>query len=170
MRRWCDERERFDLYGVVVEAAMPASLIGRSGSSAFRLSATTVTMSLTGSCFSTESAPRPFHHGIRGRGGTIFGSALPSDNGRSKRTCELTSSIVPRGTSFHRSVEIEFPPIAFDPARFSCCCRGLFPSPAELGAVNPDAVHDHGQATGQGYDRLFHPAAPGDLHGPGLEP
>src|SRR5215204_4596151 len=33
----------------------------------------------------------------------------------SKRTCELTSSIVPRGTSFHRSVELEFPPIAFDP-------------------------------------------------------
>ena len=42
-------------------------------------------------------------------------------NGRSKRTCELTSSIVPRGTSFHRSVELEFPPIGFDPARFSCC-------------------------------------------------
>ena len=34
---------------------------------------------------------------------------------RSKRTYELTSSIVPRGTSFHRSVELEFPPIAFDP-------------------------------------------------------
>ena len=29
-------------------------------------------------------------------------------NGRSKRTNELTSSIVPRGTSFHRSVELEF--------------------------------------------------------------
>jgi hypothetical protein len=43
---------------------MSASLIGRSGSSAFRLSTTTVSMSLTGSCFSTESAPRPFHHGI----------------------------------------------------------------------------------------------------------
>ncbi len=55
---------------------MSASLIGRLGSSAFRLSATTVSMSLTGSCFSSESAPRPFHHGIRGRGGTIFGSAL----------------------------------------------------------------------------------------------
>jgi hypothetical protein len=65
-------------------------------------------------------------------------------NDRSKRTYELTSSIVPRGTSFHRSVELEFPPIAFDPARFSCCCRGLFPGPLELGAVNPDAVHDHG--------------------------
>src|SRR5262252_10652284 len=63
---------------------------------------------------------------------------------RSKRTCELTSSIVPRGTSFHRSVELEFSPIAFDPAAFSCCCRGLFSSPAELGAINPDAVHDHG--------------------------
>ena len=56
-------------------------------------------------------------------------------NGRSKRTCELTSSIVPRGTSFHRSVEFKIPSIGFDPARFSCCCRGLFPGPAELGAL-----------------------------------
>ena len=30
-------------------------------------------------------------------------------NGRSKRPCELTSSIVPRGTSFYRRVELEFP-------------------------------------------------------------
>ena len=37
--------------------AMSASLIGHSGSSAFRLSTTTVSMSLTGSCFSSESAP-----------------------------------------------------------------------------------------------------------------
>src|SRR5258708_5558662 len=42
---------------------MSASLIGRLGSSAFRLSTTTVSMSLAGSCFSSESAPRPFHHG-----------------------------------------------------------------------------------------------------------
>jgi len=35
--------------------------------------------------------------------------------GGSKRTCELTSSIVPRGTSLHRLVEFEFPPIALDP-------------------------------------------------------
>ena len=52
-------------------SAMSASLIGRLGSSAFRLSTTAVSMSLTGSRFSSESAPRPFHHGIRGRGGTI---------------------------------------------------------------------------------------------------
>jgi len=80
-------------------------------------------------------------------------------NGRSKRTNELTSSIVPRGTSFHHSVELVFSPIAFDSARFSCrCC--FFPGPAELGAVNPYAVHDHGQPACQSDDRLLHPAAP----------
>ena len=135
---------------------MSASLIGRPGSSAFRLSTTTVSMSLTGSCFSSESAPRPFHHGIRRRGGTIFGTAfgtaLPSGDGRSKRTCELTSSIVPRGTSFHCSVELECPPIGLDSARFSCCCCGLFPGPAELSAINPYAVHNHGQPACQRHD------------------
>ena len=40
---------------------MSASLIGRLGSSAFRLSTTAVSMSLTGSCFSSESAPRPLY-------------------------------------------------------------------------------------------------------------
>src|SRR6187455_3052866 len=45
----------------------------------FQASLTALSMSLTGSCFSPESAPRPFHHGIRGRGGTIFWSALPSN-------------------------------------------------------------------------------------------
>ena len=66
-------------------------------------------------------------------------------NARSKRTYELTSSIVPRGTSFHGLVELEFSPIAFDPERLSCRCE--FPGPAELGAINPYTVHDHGQPT-----------------------
>src|ERR1035441_328942 len=57
--------------------AMSASLIGHLRSSTFRLSTTAVSMSLRGSRFSSEWAPRPFHYGIRGRGGTIFGSALP---------------------------------------------------------------------------------------------
>jgi hypothetical protein len=56
---------------------MSASLIGRSRSSAFRLSTITVSMSLAGSRFSSDSALRPFHHGIRGRGGTIFTASLP---------------------------------------------------------------------------------------------
>src|SRR5450759_2083794 len=58
---------------------LSASLIGRLESSTFRLSNTAVLMSLTGSRFSSESALRPFHHGIRGRGGTICYAALPSD-------------------------------------------------------------------------------------------
>src|SRR5215469_11263844 len=58
--------------------AMSASLIGRLGSSTFRLSNTAVSMSPTGSRFSSESALRPFHYGIRGQGGTISTAALPS--------------------------------------------------------------------------------------------
>ena len=53
--------------------------------------------------------------------------------------------------------------------RGSSRCRSL-PGPAELGTINPDAVHDHGQPAGQSHDRLFHPATPGDLHCPSLKP
>ena len=141
---------------------MSASLIGRSGSSAFKLS-----MSLAGSCFSPESAHRPFHHGIRRQGGTIFRATLPIAVGRSKRTCELTSSIVPRGTPFHHLVELEV--LVMHSVTVSCCSDG-FSGPAELGAVNPDPVHDHGQPACQGDDGLFHSAAPGDLHRPSLKP
>jgi hypothetical protein len=78
-------------------------------------------MSLAGSCFSTESAHRLFHHGIGRQGGAIFRAALPIVGGRSKRTCELTSSIVPRGTSFHH----------WGGARVSshyvCCCAVMLP-------------------------------------------
>src|ERR1022692_4880862 len=59
--------------------AMSASLIGHSGSSTFRLSTPAVSMSLAGPRFSSESALRPFHHGIRRRGGTISYAALPSN-------------------------------------------------------------------------------------------
>ena len=89
--------------------------------------------------------------------------------GRSKRPSGLTSSIVPRGTPFHRWVELELPPIAIDAVRASCCRYGLS-GPSELGAVNPDAVQDHGQPACQRDDRLLFPAAPGDLHRPSLEP
>jgi hypothetical protein len=89
-------------------------------------------------------------------------------NERSKRTHQLTSSIVPRGTSFHRSAELECSPIEIDPARFSCHCDS--PGPLELGTADPYAMHDHGEAACQGYDCLLHSAVPGDLHCPGLEP
>src|SRR5262249_61546830 len=68
----CPRRRGDRINGHFVAVHESASLIGRLGSSAFRLSMTAVSMSLAGSCFSTESAQRPFHHGIRRRGGTIF--------------------------------------------------------------------------------------------------
>jgi|SRR5579862_9750 len=132
---------------------MSASLIGRSGSSTFRLCIAAVSMSLAGSRFSSDSAPGPFHHGIRRRGGTILWAALPSSDGRSKRTCELTSSIVQRGTSFHHAVELEFSPIVLDSGGWSC--RHGLPGPAELGAVHPDAVHNHSQPTCQGSNEIL---------------
>jgi hypothetical protein len=60
-----------------MSSLMTASRNRPSGSSAFKLSTTSVSMSLTGSRFSSDSAPRPFHHGIRRRGGTIFWTTLP---------------------------------------------------------------------------------------------
>ena len=147
--------------------AMSASLIGRLGSSAFRLSITTVSMSLTGSCFSSESAPGPFHHGIRRRGGTIFGAALPLD--KRQVQADIRSHLIhrPARTSFHRSVDLSVL-LSRLISRGLCHCN--VPGPLELSAVYPDAVHDHGQPTGQRHDRLLHSAVPGDLHGPGLEP
>ena len=118
------------------------SLIGRLGSSVFRLSTAAVSMSLTGSRFSSESAPRPFHHGIRDEAEQSNARPCRQTNGRSKGPCELTSSIVPRGTSFHRMVELEFSPIVCVPEWLSC--RSGFSSPPKLGAINPDAMHDHG--------------------------
>src|SRR5271169_448825 len=79
-----------------------ASLIGRLGSSTFRLSTASVSMSLTGSCFSSESAPRPFHHGIRGRGGTIYRAALSSH----ERQVQATK----RTHLIHRPARDIFPP------------------------------------------------------------
>ena|ERR1700728_289523 len=54
-----------DLDAHVVQLGRIASLIGHSGSSAFRPTTTTaVSMSLTGSCFSSESAPGPSIMGV----------------------------------------------------------------------------------------------------------
>src|SRR5665213_1075929 len=149
--------------------AMSASLIGRSGSSTFRLSTTAVSMSLTARASLRNRHQGPSIMGFEDEVEQSLGRPCRQTNGRSKRTCELTSPIVPRGTSFHRSVELECSPISCDPERFSCCCC-FFPGPAELGAINPYAVHDHGQPARQRHDRLLHSAMPGDLHRPGLEP
>jgi len=150
---------------------MSASLIGPSGSSTFRLSTNAVSMSLTGSCFSSESAPRalPSWDPRTRRNNLYRDLAVSVTSGPSRHT----NSPHPSSRKGHLSTtrwSSKFSPIGFDPERFSCCCRGLLPGPPELGAVNPDAVQDHGQPASQSHDRLFYPAAPGDLHGPRLEP
>ncbi len=146
-----------------------ASLIGRWWSSAFRLSTTAVSMSLAGSCFSTESAHGPFHHGIRRRGGTIFRAALPSD----RQLIQADS----RTHLIHRPARDTIPPLGgvrvlllsyLTLLTGSHACD--FPGPAELCAVNPDTVQDHGQPSRQCDNRSFHPAPSGNLHRPGLEP
>jgi hypothetical protein len=96
-----------------------ASLIGRLGSSTFRLSTAACR------CCSRARAPLRNRHqgpsimGFEDEAEQSIGRPCRQTNGGSKRPNELTSSIVPRGTSCHHAVELEFPPIAFDPARFS---------------------------------------------------
>ena len=144
----------------VAPVGMSASLMGRLGSS--------VSDYPPLECRCRSRARASLRNRRRGRNNLRVGLVVQA-NDRSKRTCELTSSIVPRGTSFHCWVDLEFPPSAFDPRRRSCR-GGFLLSPSELGAVNPDAVHDHGQPACQRHDRLLHPTVPGDLHRPGLEP
>ena len=145
---------------------MSASLIGRFGSSAFRLSTTgsvDVTRGLVLlSGIGTWAVPS---WDSKTRWNNLLGGLAV---GRSKRTCELTSSIVPPGTPFHHLVELGFAPTWFDLVE---CSRGCsVPGPAELGAVNPNTMQDDGQPPCQGDDCLFHSAAPGDPHRPSLEP
>ena len=157
---------RIDAFGG--DAISVASLIGRPGSSAFRLSTAAVLMCLAGSRFSSDSAHRPFHHGIRGRSGTIYWAALPSE-GRQVHATKRTHLI-------HRPARDIIPPlggargspIVIDPVGPSC--RYDLSGPTELGAVNPDAVHDHGQPSRQRDNRSFHPAPFGNLHRPSLKP
>src|SRR6516164_7503272 len=139
---------------------MSASLIGRLGSSAFRLSTNSSVdvahgLSLLFGLGTRGPSIMGFEDEVEQSFGRPFGRPCRQCDCRFKRTYELTSSIVPRGTSFHRSVELECPSIGLDAARFLCCCCGLFSGPAELGAVNPYAVHDHSQPACQGHDRLF---------------
>ena len=147
---------------------MSASLIGHSGSSAFRLSTTTVSMSLTGSRFSSDSAPR----------------ALPSWDSKT-RWNNLSGDLAVNGRQvqadirthlIHRPARDIIPPLGgsqvFSYLNWSYTVSrcGDLPGPSEFAAIDPDAMHDHGQPTRQGNDRLLHSAVPGNLHRPGFEP
>src|ERR1700756_5483610 len=85
--------------------SMSASLIGRSGSSTFRLS--------TLQCVDVARG-LALLFGLGTKALPVWDSKTRWNNlwvdlatdGGFKRTCELTSSIVPRGTSFHHAVEL----------------------------------------------------------------
>src|SRR6478752_7916197 len=69
-----------------------------------------MSMSLTGSRFSSESAPGPFHHGIRGRGGTIKRAAL---------RCRWQVQATERTHLIHRPARDTIPPLGGARASFS---------------------------------------------------
>ena len=87
-------------------ATMSASLIGRLGQ------ALSGCPPLQCRCRSRARASLRTRHqgpsimGFEDEAERSLGRPCHQTDGRSKRTCELTSSIVPRGTSFHRSVEL----------------------------------------------------------------
>ena len=137
------------------DRTMSASLIGRPGSSAFRLPPLQSSMSLAGSRFSTDSALGPFHHGIRRQGGTILPSALLSCDSRFKRTCELTSSIVPRRTSFRLPAELRSEKLHIQGELRDRGCRQSLVGPTKHRAVDPNAMHDDRQPASQSNDCFF---------------
>src|SRR6187402_1819267 len=109
-----------------------ASLIGRLGSSAFRLSTTAVSMSLTGSRFSSESH----------QGRSIMGSEDEVEQSHT-RPCVRRAQVQAdsRTHLIHRPARDIIPPLGgarvssyLDPVRGSCCRHGLLPGPPELSA------------------------------------
>src|SRR5262249_6225131 len=113
---------------------------GRLGSSAFRLSTTSVSMSFAGSCFSSESAPRPFHHGIRRRGRTIYWAALPEKFGSPSSVERLKSPVERVGY-----------PEAFAAALGSCFQR----APSQ----NKDVYETKSKTDDPNSERRYRPAA-----------
>src|SRR5215468_3270255 len=92
---------------------MSASLIGRLGSSAFRLSTNSSVdvahgLSLLFGLGTKGPSIMEFEDEVEQSFGRPFGRPCRQCDGRFKRRHELTSSIVPRGTSFHRGVELDF--------------------------------------------------------------
>src|SRR5262245_16636703 len=122
---------------------MSASLIGRLGSSvqAIHLSGVDVAHGLV-LLFGIGTKAVPSWDSRTRRNNLLVGLAVSGTVGPSGHA----NSPHPSSREGHHSttaVELECPPIGLDLARLSCRCGGLFPGPAELGAIDPDAVHDH---------------------------
>ena len=139
--------------------AMSASLIGRSGSSAFR----TIHRS------SVDVA-----HGLvllfgnRHQGPSIMGFENEAERSIGRPCRRLAAgpsghTISPHPSSregHHSTARWNSRVLLFNGVWLSCR-HGFFPAPAERGSVDPDAVHDYGQPTRQRHDCFLHAAAPG---------
>src|SRR5262249_13929669 len=101
-------------------------------------------MSLTGSRFSSDSAPRALPSwDSKTRWNNLSGDlAVNVTAGSSGHTNSPHPSSREGHHSTARWSSSFLPPIAFDPAQISSRCD--LPGPPERGAVNPHAVHDHG--------------------------
>src|SRR2546430_10966418 len=64
-----------------------------------------------------------------------FGRPCRECDSRSKRTYDLTSSIVPRGTSFHRSVELDCPSIGLELQGFHAAAAAVACSRVQRNSV-----------------------------------
>src|SRR6202158_5631758 len=139
------------------------------GVKCFRLSTATVSTSLAGSRFSSEWHCGPSIMGFEDKVERSLGRPCPT---LTAGPSGHANSPHPSSREGHHTTawwSSKFPPMAFDLSWLSCC-YGCLSGPPELSAINPDAVHDHRHPPRQGDDRLFHSAAPGDLHRPGFEP
>ena len=125
-------------------------------SCAFRRSTGTVLMSFTGWCCASKSALRHSIMGVRGRGGTIStdGAAVPGLTTGTQ--ADIQSHLV------QRPVRDIMPPrggaqVFLQLGLMVLCCCSLLPAGAELGAVNPDAMHDRSQPARQCHGSPLHP-------------
>jgi hypothetical protein len=127
---------------------MSASLIGQLGSSAFQaIHLFSVDVARGLSLLFGIGTKDPSIIGFGGEAEQSLGRSCRQSTDRSKRTWELTPSIVAQGTSFHCSVELKYP----HGPRFtisrkrstqnlqpSTSCRPITPSLVSLAGAKPD--------------------------------
>ena len=109
----------------------------------------------------------PPHDGFRRMGRFNLWSALADMVGRICGRYELTSPVVPvRDTVLPEQKLVELRISAADRSCGLSCDRGRTVAPAELGAVNPHAVQNHGEAPGDGDNGTPHATPLGHPHAP----
>jgi len=130
------------------------SLLGRVGVKRFSdFSIDSVLISVAGPRFSSGSALRPSHDGIRRLGWNDLLNVLAvrqTAGTRHKTDSPQPSSL--RRTSLHRSAELWFLLSSFGPLMR----LGGRPCPPELGTVRPYAVHDNRHSPRHGDNRPLH--------------